>query len=234
MSSASSASSAPSACAFHTDGQLALNDPALNCPRLCSHGATCSYTGPGGCAFVHPGEEGTGRRLFPARTNPQTGEVQKASVRLIGSPGFYERRRLKMTWKQWCALPKNQHLRLLTLEKKQVKTQAQQKKADVWTAAKEQQQQQTRESIMLNVAARNVLGNALYAIISPFLEEVKPSLIEAGQWCDAITAGKLTGMILESNDFKGICHLLENHSEMKEVLADGCHILKTVADGQGV
>jgi hypothetical protein len=87
---------------------------------------------------------------------------------------------------------------------------------------------------MLNVAARNVLGNALYAIISPFLEEVKPSLIEAGQWCDAITAGKLTGMILESNDFKGICHLLENHSEMKEVLADGCHILKTVADGQGV
>ena len=102
-----------SQCAFNNDGHPELNDPALNCPRICVHGIHCTYTGPGatGCNFVHPGEEGTGRRLFPARMDEKTGQEQAACVRLVGSPGFYERRRLKMSWPQWCALPKNAHLR---------------------------------------------------------------------------------------------------------------------------
>ena len=102
-----------SQCAFNNDGHPELNDPELNCPRTCVHGIHCTYTGPGktGCNFVHPGEEGTGRRLFPARVDEKTGQQQDACVRLVGSPGFYERRRLKMSWPQWCALPKNAHLR---------------------------------------------------------------------------------------------------------------------------
>ena len=86
--------------AFTWSSQPELNAPELNSPRPCSHGAGCSYEGP--CAFVHPGEEGTGRRLFPARTK-EDGSVDKAIVRLIGSPGFYERRRLRLSWADWCA-----------------------------------------------------------------------------------------------------------------------------------
>ena len=54
----------------------AFDAPELKSPQPCIHGAGCVYTKktadgkvvPGVCAFVHPGEEGRGRRLFPART----------------------------------------------------------------------------------------------------------------------------------------------------------------------
>lgn len=57
--------------------------------------------------FVHPGEEGTGRRLFPARTiRADNGEEirQAACVRLTGGAGFYERRRLGVSWGVWCKM----------------------------------------------------------------------------------------------------------------------------------
>jgi len=89
---------------FNWPAQPELDEKELNSPQPCGHGAGCTYNGP--CAFVHPGEEGTGRRLFPGRTieDKDGNQVeQAAAVRLIGSPGFYERRRLKMSWPQWCA-----------------------------------------------------------------------------------------------------------------------------------
>jgi len=89
---------------FNWPAQPELDEKELNSPQPCGHGAGCTYNGP--CAFVHPGEEGTGRRLFPGRTveDKDGNQVeQAAAVRLIGSPGFYERRRLKMSWSQWCA-----------------------------------------------------------------------------------------------------------------------------------
>ena len=90
--------------------------PELNSPQPCIHGAGCVYTKstpdgvivPGVCRFVHPGEEGYGRRLFPERTVNDTGPdgsgkfVQPACVRLIGRAGFYERMRLRMPWQAWC------------------------------------------------------------------------------------------------------------------------------------
>ena len=88
--------------------------PELNAPRACAHDSNCYYNGPNGCVFVHPGEEGTGMKIFPSRSvkDQQTGREtwQKATVRLIGGAAFYERRRLKMSWPEWCALPKNSHL----------------------------------------------------------------------------------------------------------------------------
>jgi len=95
----------------------ALDAPELNSPQPCIHGAGCVFTVkdasgktvPGVCRFVHPGEEGKGRRLFPERTIRDTGPdgvgkiVQAACVRLIGGAGYYERRRLKMPWQTWCA-----------------------------------------------------------------------------------------------------------------------------------
>jgi len=84
----------------------AFDAPELNSPQPCIHGAGCVFTVkdaegktiPGCCRYVHPGEEGTGRRLFPARRD------QPACVRLTGNAGFYERRRLRLSWQAWCAL----------------------------------------------------------------------------------------------------------------------------------
>jgi hypothetical protein len=95
----------------------AFDAPELNSPQPCVHGAGCVYTVkdadgntvPGCCRYVHPGEEGTGRRLFPERTvrdtlRDGTGKiVQPACVRLTGRAGFYERRRSRLSWQEWCA-----------------------------------------------------------------------------------------------------------------------------------
>lgn len=89
----------------------------LNSPQPCPRGIHCDYrrfnneTGelePACCRGVHPGEEGTGRRLFPARQIKETGSEggffeQPACVRLTGAHNqFYERRRLKLSWMEWC------------------------------------------------------------------------------------------------------------------------------------
>lgn len=95
----------------------ALDAEHLNSPQPCPRGIHCDYkrfnkeTGelePACCRGVHPGEEGTGRRLFPARqikeTGPEGGFFQQpACVRLTGAHNqFYERRRLKLSWRDWC------------------------------------------------------------------------------------------------------------------------------------
>jgi hypothetical protein len=88
---------------FNWPAEPELDEKVLNSPQPCSHGSGCRYNGP--CAFVHKGEEGTGRRLFPARMVLKDGKEvkQEAAVRLIGSPSFYERRRLRLSWPEWCA-----------------------------------------------------------------------------------------------------------------------------------
>lgn len=89
----------------------ALDDPKLRSPTPCPRGVYCQYKLPNPetkelelacCRMVHPGEEGNGRRLFPARTAPD-GRQQPACVRLTGKAGFYERCRLKQPWRMWAA-----------------------------------------------------------------------------------------------------------------------------------
>lgn len=95
----------------------AMDAPELKSPQPCSWGIFCDYqivdktTGervPGCCKGVHPGEEGTGRRIFPERQVKDRGPdgngttIQPRCVRLTGRAGFYERRRLRLSWKQWC------------------------------------------------------------------------------------------------------------------------------------
>ena len=88
----------------------AWDAPELNSPQPCIHGAGCVFTIknadgkilPGCCRYVHPGEEGTGRRFFEERTL-QDGTVQNACVRLTGAAHqFYERRGRKIPWQEWC------------------------------------------------------------------------------------------------------------------------------------
>jgi len=97
---------------FRWYNKPAFDTPHLNSPQPCSHGAGCNYRimkdgveTIGCCAFVHPGEEGNGRRLFEERSSTnEAGEtvVKKACVRLTGRAGFYERRRLRLSWPAWC------------------------------------------------------------------------------------------------------------------------------------
>jgi len=84
-----------------------LDAPSLRSPTPCPRGVFCQYKIPNPetkeseiacCRMVHPGEEGNGRRLFPARTAPD-GRQQPACVRLTGNAGFYERCRLKQPWR---------------------------------------------------------------------------------------------------------------------------------------
>jgi len=88
----------------------AWNQKSLNSPLPCKDGIGCQF--PKCCVGVHPGEEGTGRKYFPARTivDRVTGEkkMQPPCVRLVGKnkediPGFYRRRSKKMSWPQWCS-----------------------------------------------------------------------------------------------------------------------------------
>ena len=91
---------------------IAFDKPNLNSPQPCVHGAGCDYKRKNAegvfvaacCRGVHPGEEGTGRRLFPARkVEAKDGSTinQPACVRLTSSP-YYERRRLRLSWAEWC------------------------------------------------------------------------------------------------------------------------------------
>jgi hypothetical protein len=85
-----------------------MDAPELNSPQPCPRGVHCDYRVekdgelvPACCRFVHPGEEGNGRRIFPARIT-EDGREQPACVRLTGGAGFYERRRLRLSWGEWC------------------------------------------------------------------------------------------------------------------------------------
>lgn len=96
------------------------NDHSLNTPVPCKKGVLCSYEGKfvdgvwraGGCAFVHPGEEGVGRLYCSARFvyDKMLGKKvrQEECIRLYGTPekraDFYERRRLHMSWPAWCKM----------------------------------------------------------------------------------------------------------------------------------
>lgn len=98
--------------------KASFDDPQLRSPQPCARGIYCDYRRwnpvskqmePAVCHFVHPGEEGTGRRLFPARQLKETGaeatfREQPACVRLTGAAqGFYERCGRRIPWGTWCA-----------------------------------------------------------------------------------------------------------------------------------
>lgn len=82
------------------DNMGKLENPALHCPQPCKWGSNCVYRTGTGCGFVHPGEQGTALKLFEERT--VEGRTQPAVVRLLGA-SFYERRRLGLSWPEWCA-----------------------------------------------------------------------------------------------------------------------------------
>lgn len=92
--------------------KASFDQPKLRSPQPCARGIYCDYRRwnpasqqlePAVCQFVHPGEEGTGRRFFPARQR-HDGSQQPPCVRLTGAAqGFYERCGKRIPWGTWCA-----------------------------------------------------------------------------------------------------------------------------------
>jgi hypothetical protein len=205
----------------------------LNTPRPCKHASNCFYNGSGGCAFVHPGEEGTGLQIFPARTttNPETGEQtwQKATVRLIGGAKFYERRRLKMSWPQWRALPKNSHLIRVTPKKVSPPPPIPSIPSivDIMMAYNTHVQEQTRliHEKTYKEYEKQQMGNAIYRIVEPFLAEQQQAMKDGGIWKSTMTAGKITGMLLDGLEKEELLQLIADNAAFQERMSECCLIL---------
>jgi hypothetical protein len=184
-----------------------MNSPVLNSPRPCSHGVNCTYNGQGGCAFVHPGEEGTGRRVFPARITTVNGNQiwQKATVRLVNSGkkvDFYERRRLKMSWPEW-------------LEYKGI-------------GPSEDERVQTDSMLLVkkNQNQKQEIGNLLFVKVSENMLAAKPMLMDDGCFRENMTAGKITGMFLEAMGIPELLSLLHDEDALGQRMLEACDVLK--------
>ena len=92
-----------------------MDDSALRSPQPCPRGIACDYKrkNPDGtlvrvwCKFVHPGEEGTGRRIWPEK-KLDDGTVLPATVRLTGmntavGGGWVQRLKERLSWPDWAA-----------------------------------------------------------------------------------------------------------------------------------
>ena len=224
---------------FNWPSEPALDEKALNSPQPCSHGSNCRYNGP--CAFVHKGEEGTGRRLFPQRTL-ENGDTQAACVRLIGSPGFYERRRLRLSWPDWCAKKgiQNSGGQEVTRQVTPKPTTAGRMSFAAVAASSAppmppmshtmlaqmnsfflQQQLLAHQSLLSSqmkeeaqkAARRNEYGQKIFDKLLPYVSEMKALMCD--NWPKAATAAKLTGMFLETDDVEWE-KLLNNESFFEE------------------
>jgi hypothetical protein len=203
----------PSVClSWSWDAQPEFNCPSLGSPIPCRWGSGCVYTQC--CSFVHPGEEGTGRKLFDARLNEKTGIWEKATVRLIGSPRFYERRRLRMSWPRWCeaqgmAAPVPQS----------------QRKARAPCLDLSDNTEQVIEA-QKKLLYQN-MGNILYSGASRILAENKDALKIYDFWHPTITPGKITGVIMEAyaNELDSLFSLLNDTEQTAQLLADACECI---------
>ena len=189
---------------WNWDAQPELNSPSLGSPIPCRWGSGCVYTQC--CSFVHPGEEGTGRKLFEARN-----ETEKPIVRLIGSPRFYERRRLRMSWPKWC---QSQGMPAPVPQNQRKKTRA--PCLDLSVSPDDQKK----------IAYQN-MGNYLYICAQAILAECAGDLKTYDFWHSSITAGKVAGVLMEaySNDLDYLSSLLNDYKSCTQLLADACECI---------
>ena len=194
------------------DAQPELNDPSLNCPQPCFWGNKCVYDGPGGCGFVHPGEQGTGRKLFPGRTTiTENGQRwEKPVVRLIGRPQFYERRRQRLSWPQWC-------------KKMSGKAMTAAKVDDASTSAAAYPPLPFFRPPPTQEERRHAIGNRLYALIKNMLEESATERAESGLVHPLITPGKITGMLIE--DLDDAEKMTTDMGALGDMVIEACEVL---------
>jgi hypothetical protein len=224
------------------DAQPELNQEAI-CPQPCKWADHCVYNGPGGCGFVHPGEQGTGRKLFQGRAADE-----KPSIRLIGRPTFYERRRLRLSWPQWCAragLPAPVPLSKVSAEKKPVAQipQTLHQLHPVHPAYMQQMmgmcmammanplyfqqplsQPQPQPQPQPPPRRREVIGNKLFSLIKDQLASSVEERAEAGLLHPNITPGKITGMLLEK-DLDEAEALCKDTDLLGDMVIEACEVI---------
>lgn len=237
---------------FSWPAEPELDEKSLNSPQPCQHGGNCTYKKEGACcAFVHPGEQGTGRVFFPARTVTADGKqiYQKAAVRLVGS-SFYERRRLGMSWPEWCAKkgfkasPQPVPQPLPAVPSGQVISNGQislgpQPSAEVMQLAylfHAMQQQALAQALAQQeaeaVLQKQHLGTLLFAKVEPHIANMKELAAYTDDtevaipWPENVTAGKITGMFLEGMDTAELQELLKDDEAFDERLNEAVGILQ--------
>ena len=239
------------------DGKMVnLDAKELNSPQPCSHGMNCTYKNAGAvCAFVHPGEEGVGRLYFPARVMEQDGKKiwQSPCVRLIGTKekpcGFYERRRLGLTWPQWCerkgikspqVMPPVPPMPPVPVIQAPVPVMPvgpmampPQMMAYLYQMAHAQKQAQAYAKQMEEakaILARNHMGNVLFAKVASYLDGLKalsaadPEFV----WPTNMTPGKITGMFLEGMELTDLQQMIDNTPSFEEKVGEALDILNAV------
>lgn len=210
--------------AFDWSATPELDDPVLNSPRPCFHGAKCTYTGADGCAFVHPGEEGSGRRIFKGRTINKNGVQtwQKSTVRLISFDGskvpFYERRMRKMSWPAWL-----QHIGAANVAKASSPAKAE----PVTVQEIEEGLQATPSSSDTEcLKAKSIIfGDALYAKIDELLNMAMPMLVSSGEYLPCITSPKITGMLLQGLDSETLSSVMKDDMALADLMEQAKNIL---------
>jgi hypothetical protein len=77
-----------------------------------------------------------------------------------------------------------------------------------------------------------LFGNELFARAGAFLDEVRADMVAAEQWSNEITAGRITGMLLEGLDYDELTQLLEDQQAFTEKMAEASAILKQAGDAK--
>ena len=220
--------------------QPELNEPSLSCPQPCKWAASCVYNGPGGCGFVHPGEQGTSRKLFAARyiKKGETQRYEAATVRLIGDATFYERRRLRLSWPQWCerkGMPAPVPLSKMVAKPAVVEAPAvaeastpeQMAASMAWIASMQQehmaQVMAVRKELQHKIR-RNAIGEQLFYLIKGQLEQTVADRKEIGLDHPKITPGLITGMLLE-NDLEEAEKLITDAEGLGERMIEACEAI---------
>ena len=194
-------------------------DAKYKTPQACRWADACVYKGC--CGFVHPGEEGTGLKFFPGRITTTNGVSQwePPVVRLIGSPTFYKRRRLRMSWPQWCAesgLPAPVPL------SQRAPTAAPADGSMLSLTAPDILYPAMRAASSLHPAS---LGDLLYPMVKAILTENKQAMAEADAWHESMTPGKVVGMFLEGIELAELEELTQSADMLNERVVEACDIL---------
>jgi len=97
-----------------------------------------------------------------------------------------------------------------------------------------QQQAQMHRTFATRAAAqvRQLFGNQLFAKAGAFLEEVRADMVAAEAWSEEMTAGRITGMLLEGLDYDELTHLLEDQQAFTEKMVEASAVLKQASDAK--
>jgi hypothetical protein len=223
-----------------------------NAPSPCKWNDACVYTQC--CGFVHAGEEGTGLKYFAGRSVAASDGKQfweSPCLRLIGSPNFYERRRLHLSWPAWCkrqgiALPVPLCERPTTIyrrkEQKDLPPTLEEltKHEETQQLAGWQAHQKTQASFLpfwrrpgvTEEQAKNALGEQIYIMVKESLDQTTEDRAILDLVYPSVNAGKITGMILDAHNINELEQLLTNDIELSRNIWQGVHVVTAHATGK--